>query len=329
MKEKVDENNINNEVVNEIQSSNSTLQEKIDALSPEEKERLAASLRLMGETLSKARIELPEIKIPDSVINVFEENAKIIDKSYKTTSKTIINVLSEIRLSLIVDNITKPQKGTGYYQGLEIEKYRKIRQMKAKDLSEALGIDKSTLSKYSSGSIDVPASKLVEISEILNVSLDLLLKMKNRELRTGYIGKEIYLYDFDYKKKEYVPTSVAYSLDKNLEELKDKNLIAIRHKKPIYELGLPKDTILFITEGADAIALGTTKKVAVCIQEKVGDTINEYFSYVEPLKSQESDKDYSSVINYTYKKDGETYVCRLSKLQQMVKFVIHKAVIDF
>ena len=201
MKEKVDENNINNEVVNEIQSSNSTLQEKIDALSPEEKERLAASLRLMGETLSKARIELPEIKIPDSVINVFEENAKIIDKSYKTTSKTIINVLSEIRLSLIVDNITKPQKGTGYYQGLEIEKYRKIRQMKAKDLSEALGIDKSTLSKYSSGSIDVPASKLVEISEILNVSLDLLLKMKNRELRTGYIGKEIYLYDFDYKKK--------------------------------------------------------------------------------------------------------------------------------
>ena len=177
-----------------------------------------------------------------------------------------------VHLTLVIDNITKPQKGTGYYQGLEIEK---------------------------------------------------------REFKTGYIGKEIYLYDFDYKKKEYVPTSVAYSLDKNLEDLKDKNFIAIRHKKPIYELGLPKDTILFITEGADAIALGTTKKVAVCIQEKVGDMINEYFSYVEPLKSQESDKDYSSVINYTYKKDGETYVCRLSKLQKMIKFVIHKAVIDF
>ena len=329
MKEKVDENNTNNEVFNEIQTSNPTLQEKIDALSPEEKERLAASLRLMGETLSKARIELPEIKIPDSVINTIHETTNDLSDNFKALSKTMSEVLSKIRLSLVIDNITKPQKGTGYYQGLEIEKYRKIRQMKAKDLSEALGIDKSTLSKYSSGSIDVPASKLVEISEILNVSLDLLLKMKNRELRTGYIGKEIYLYDFDYKKKEYVPTSVAYSLDKNLEDLKDKNFIAIRQKKPIYELGLPKDTILFITEGPDAISLGTTKKVAVCIQEKVGDTINEYFSYVEPLKSQESDKDYSSVINYTYKKDGETYVCRLSKLQQMVKFVIHKAVIDF
>ena len=329
MKEKVDKNNKNNDVVNEIQSSNPTLQEKINALSPEEKERLAASLRLMGETLSKARIELPEIKIPDSVINTIHETTNSLSDNFKALSKTMSEVLSKIRLSLVIDNITKPQKGTGYYQGLEIEKYRKIRQMKAKDLSEALGIDKSTLSKYSSGSIDVPASKLIEISEILNVSLDLLLKMKNRELKTGYIGKEIYLYDFDYKKKEYVPTSVAYSLDKNLEDLKDKNFIAIRHKKPIYELGLPKDTILFITEGADAISLGTTKKVAVCIQEKDGDMTNEYFSYVEPLKSQESDKDYSSAINYTYKKDGETYICRLSKLQKMVKFVIHKAVIDF
>ena len=38
MKEKVDENNTNNEVVNEIQTSNPTLQERIDSLSPEEKE---------------------------------------------------------------------------------------------------------------------------------------------------------------------------------------------------------------------------------------------------------------------------------------------------
>ena len=211
MKEKVDENNTNNEVINEIQTSNPTLQERIDSLSPEEKERLAASLRLMGETLSKARIELPEIKIPDSVINAIHETTNDLSDNFKALSKTMSEVLSKIRLSLVIDNITKPQKGTGYYQGLEIEKYRKIRQMKAKDLSEALGIDKSTLSKYSSGSIDVPASKLVEISEILNVSLDLLLKMKNRELKTGYIGKGIYLYDFDYKKKEYVPTSAAYS----------------------------------------------------------------------------------------------------------------------
>ncbi len=125
-----------------------------------------------------------------------------------------------------------------------------------------------------------------------------------------------------------MPTSTTYALDRNLKEIADK-LIIIRYKKPIYELGLPRDTILFITEGSEAISLGTTKKAAVCIQEKAGDATVEYFSYVEPLKGKESDRDYSSAINYTYTKDGETFTCRLSKLQQMVKFVIHKAVIDF
>ena len=144
-----------------------------------------------------------------------------------------------------------------------------------------------------------------------------------------YAGTELSLNDFDYKKKDYVPTSITYALDKNLKDLTDQNLIAIKYKKPIYELGLPKDTILFITEGSDAIALGTTKKVAVCIQAKVGETTTEYFTYIEPLKSRDSDKDFSNVINYTYVKDGETYTCRLSKLHEMVKFVIHKAIIDF
>ena len=267
-----------------------------------------------------AEIKAPEIKIPDSA---FESLSGISE-----TKKTVVKFLSTINLSSIIDSITKPKRGLELYHGLEIEKYRKIRKMKASNLAELLGINKATLSKYSSGQIDVPASKAVEISEILNVSLDLLLKRKKRELKLGYIGRETCLYDFDYKKKTYVPTSTKYALDKNLKDIADK-LIVIRHKKPIYELGLPKDTILFITPGSEAISLGTTNRAAVCIQEKVGDSTIEYFTYVEPLKGKESDRDYSSSINYTYTKDGETFTCRLSKLQEMVKFVIHKAVIDF
>lgn len=290
------------------------IQKQYDSLTDEQKEQLLLALRPLTE------INIPEPKIPDSLSEVIS--------GLNETGRNVAKVLSTINLSTIIENIAKPKRGIELYHGVEIEKYRKIRKIKASTLSGLLGVNKATLSKYSSGQIDIPASKAVEISEILNVSLDLLLKRKKRELKLGYIGKEAYLYDFDYKKKTYVPTSTTYALDRNLKEIADE-LIIIRYKKPIYELGLPRDTILFITEGSEAISLGTTKKAAVCIQEKVGDSIIEYFSYVEPLKGKESDRDYSSAINYTYTKDGETFTCRLSKLQEMVKFVIHKAVIDF
>lgn len=293
---------------------NSTIQEQLDTLSEEQKDQLLQALKPLTE------IKAPEINVPNLLKDVASELSK--------TKKSIAKVLSSINLSSIIDNISKPKRGTELYHGVEIEKYRKIRKIKASELSALLGVNKATLSKYSSGQIDIPASKAVELSEVLNVSLDLLLRRKKRELKLGYIGREARLYDFDYKKKTYVPTSITYALDRNLKEIADK-LIIIRYKKPIYELGLPKDTILFITEGSHAISLGTTKRAAVCIQEKVGDSTIEYFSYVEPLKGKDSDRDYSSAINYTYTKDGETFTCRLSKLQEMVKFVIHKAVIDF
>ena len=290
------------------------IQKQYDSLTDEQKEQLLLALRPLTE------INIPEPKIPDSLPGVISD--------LNETGRNVAKILSAINLAAIVESIAKPKRGKELYHGVEIEKYRKIRKIKASTLSGLLGVNKASLSKYSSGQIDIPASKAVEISEILNVSLDLLLKRKKRELKLGYIGKEAYLYDFDYKKKTYVPTSTTYALDRNLKDIADQ-LIIIRYKKPIYELGLPKDTILFITEGSEAISLGTTKKAAVCIQEKAGDTTVEYFSYVEPLKGKESDRDYSSAINYTYTKDGETFTCRLSKLQQMVKFVIHKAVIDF
>ena len=293
---------------------NSIIQGQLDTLSEEQKDQLLQALKSLTE------IKAPEINVPDLLKGVVNELSE--------AKRGIAKVLSSINLSSIIDSVSKPKRGTELYHGVEIEKYRKIRKIKASELSALLGVNKATLSKYSSGQIDIPASKAVELSEVLNVSLDLLLKRKNRELKLGYIGREARLYDFDYKKKTYVPTSITYALDKNLKEIADE-LIIIRYKKPIYELGLPKDTILFITEGSHAISLGTTKRVAVCIQEKVSDSTIEYFSYVEPLKGKDSDRDYSSAINYTYTKDGETFTCRLSKLQEMVKFVIHKAVIDF
>lgn len=294
-------------------NSRKIIEEKLKEFTPEQMEQVVANLNMFAKTISS--IELPQPKFSEKDINEMTQSLKAVSKAY-----------SEMDLVSIVEKIAKSFHNNTTPKGIDIPKYCKLRKIKMQELSDAIGVSKTTMSRYVSGEIDMPASKALQVAEYLNVSLDLLFKRKNREMTLGYIGKEFYLHEYDYKKKEYVPTPMTYALDKNLEPLKDKNLIIIRYKKPIYELNLPNDAILFITEGSDAIDLGTTKKIAVCIKDDFDD---EFYTYIEPLQSESSDKDYSSVINYTYKKDGKTITVRLSKLKEMVKFVIHKAVIDF
>jgi len=294
-------------------NSRKIIEEKLKEFTPEQIEQVVANLNMFAKTISS--IELPQPKFSEKDINEMRQSLRAVSKAY-----------SEMDLVSIVEKIAKSFSNKTTPKGIDIPKYCKLRKIKMQELSDAIGVSKTTMSRYVSGEIDMPASKALQVAEYLNVSLDLLFKRKNREMTLGYIGKEFYLHEYDYKKKEYVPTPMTYALDKNLEPLKDKNLIIIRYKKPIYELNLPNDAILFITEGSDAINLGTTKKIAVCIKDDFGD---EFYTYIEPLQSESSDKDYSSVINYTYKKDGKTITVRLSKLKEMVKFVIHKAVIDF
>lgn len=294
-------------------NSRKIIEEKLKEFTPEQMEQIAANLNMFAKTISS--IELPQPKFSEKDINEIRQSLRAVSKAY-----------SEMDLVSIVEKIAKSFSNSTTPKGIDIPKYCKLRKIKMQELSDAIGVSKTTMSRYVSGEIDMPASKALQVAEYLNVSLDLLFKRKNREMTLGYIGKEFYLHEYDYKKKEYVPTPMTYALDKNLEPLKDKNLIIIRYKKPIYELNLPNDAILFITEGSDAIDLGTTKKIAVCIKDDFDD---EFYTYIEPLQSESSDKDYSSVINYTYKKDGKTITVRLSKLKEMVKFVIHKAVMDF
>ena len=109
------------------------IQEWLDSLTEDQQRNLIETFKPITE------IKAPEIKIPDSA---FDSLSGISE-----TKKTVVKFLSTINLSSIIDSITKPKRGLELYHGLEIEKYRKIRKMKASNLAELLGINKASLSK--------------------------------------------------------------------------------------------------------------------------------------------------------------------------------------
>ena len=100
------------------------IQKQYDSLTDEQKEQLLLALRPLTE------INIPEPKIPDSLPGVISD--------LNETGRNVAKILSAINLSVIVENIAKPKRGTDLYHGVEIEKYRKIRKIKASTLSGLL-----------------------------------------------------------------------------------------------------------------------------------------------------------------------------------------------
>lgn len=258
------------------------------------------------------------------------ELANAFDKVAKNV-KSIVNklVASDIFDALNISQKQINAKKPINYSGLDIKKYCRVRGITEKQFCKQLGIEKSTVYKYERGGIDVPSTKLIQISDFLNVSTDLLLKRKNRELQLGFLGDTIPLLEYDYKKQALSKTNLQYALDKNLKGLEDKVQI-IKYSKPIYELSLPKNAILFIVDKKDMnFDDGISEEFAALIEEKdkAGRVTDRYFSYIQRITG--TDKDYSSAVNYNYQKDGKTYTTSISKIKELVSKVILKAVIDF
>ena len=254
--------------------------------------------------------------------------AAMIDLKEKITG-----VKNNLEASGIFDALTKALRETGdnkgIYSGLAIKKYCRIREISEKRLCNMLDIDKSTLYKYEKGIIDVPATKLIQISEILNVSTDLLLKRKKRELKLGYLGNNVPLFEYNYKKQEIITSNVSYALDQNLKNFKER-IQVIKYEKPIHELGLPRNSILFIVDkkqiDLDA-ELPSDFGAFIEEKDKTGKVTEQYFSYIQKIVGK--DKDYSSAVNYNFEKDGRTYTCGVGKLKEMLSKIILKAVVDF
>lgn len=263
------------------------------------------------------------------------ESRKQFSNSLIETGNEITKIKNNLEASGIFDALIKTLKQINedvpedLYKGLAIKKYCRIREITEKRLCNMLNIDKTTLYKYERGLIDVPSSKLIQISEILNVSTDLLLRRKKRELKLGFLGDTVPLYEYNYDKKQIITSNTAYALDRNLKDFKER-IQVIKYSKPIYELLLPKNCILFIVDKSRInLDLEAPEEFAAFIEEKdkSGKVTSQYFSFVQKIKG--TDKDYSSAVNYNYQKDGRTYTTGVTKMKELISKVILKAVVDF
>ena len=295
------------------------IQKKIEALPESEKEQVLKNLQQAIEIIKPAVKKLDESI--DAKVSLDEVTTPI-----QSSVKKIQDALNSLKLSDFLKQIEESVADIPTYQGVEIERYRKLRHIQLKEICERMELNKSTLNKYQKGQLDIPASKLIMLSYILNVSVDLLLKKEKRTLSVGKLTKDVPLYQFDYSKKIFQRTSLKYAMDNSVKDYID-DLYVVRFPKPIYELNLPANTTLFLTKGSGAIKESFHHRIAVYMKDTENATDQEFFSYIEEIQGK--NKSYSSSTNFNYVKDGRTYTTSLKHLQESVIFVIHKAVIDF
>lgn len=56
--------------------------------------------------------------------------------------------------------------------GLKIRTHRKLKGIRIKDMADTLGVYESVIYRYQNGNIDIPASKLLKIFELLGIEID-------------------------------------------------------------------------------------------------------------------------------------------------------------
>lgn len=303
----------------EIEKSEEYIKEQVSKLSDDQKQQI---IDIFGPVLSNLTATAKEAE------EAIKEPVQSIASSSKEINSKMAELLSKIKFSdflskaIPLQDIKVPE-----YRGVEIERYRRLRHYKAKEIANLIGVEESTMSKYASGQIDIPSSKLLYLSTILNVSTDLLLKKDARTLKEGYLTKNIPLYQFDYKTGKPVKSNRNYVLDENLKDIKDEIKI-VKYPNPIYELNLPANSILVVSEGNAALSNGINKRIAVHMVDKNKDgSVSEYFSYVSPIQGE--NMDYSSAANYNYTRNGVQLTTNLKTIMSKVDAVIHKVIIDF
>lgn len=74
--------------------------------------------------------------------------------------------------------------------GKNIRYYRKIRSISQVDIAGILGIDKSTISLYENGKVNIPVKHLYAISNFLDIKISLFFE--------AYEDKFKHIYDYQY-----------------------------------------------------------------------------------------------------------------------------------
>lgn len=162
-----------------------------------------------------------------------EEEKEQVFNNTKNISKKIINSANE--LQSVIEPLGEELAGTltsisdaakeyktcfsdKKYEGLDIDlvlnKYNKI--LSVNDICRTIGVKPSSMSKYVKGTTEIPADKLIKLSDVTGISIDMLLKQKERKIEPDEISSELVINEFDFENKKSIPTEEAFDFLSNL-----------------------------------------------------------------------------------------------------------------
>ena len=198
----------------------------LESMSKEEKEKLFNAMKSGMEPLVDAVKAMHESmeKIDDVIVPTFQSISEAAAK-YETC-------MSDAK-----------------YEGVNIEailsKYSN--QIDVDDICRATGIKPSAMSKYVHNRAVIPADKLIKLSDVSGVSMELLLKQEQRTLKDDFIDSKIELMDLELDSMSTTRTGEEFKLSKNLpKDFYSIKAYRIDYKIPFF--GVEVNPILIVDE---------------------------------------------------------------------------------
>ena len=159
-------------------------------------------------------------KVETNLFNALEPLQGLSEQLKDTISKA--GEVIAPSLSTIVEKAQRYEtcSSDAEYTGVDIDlilaQYHGVLSMD--DLCRACGIKPAAMSKYRTGRAVIPADKLIRLSDVSGISMDLLLKQKQRTLKDDFVEAEIKLMDLDLSTMQHTDTNEVFKLSKNLPE---------------------------------------------------------------------------------------------------------------
>lgn len=167
--------------------SEEIINEWLNSLSDEQKNNLVKAVEQPLKDLSKIGEELKNVLVP-SITN-----------------------LSECVPQYTTDDLLVK------YEGINIDLiHSKFPELTNKDIGVAIGVSESSFSKYIKLTTPIPVEKAIQLSSITGISLDLLLKQKERKIDDNFTANYNNIICYDLKTREKVNTKEEFNILKNI-----------------------------------------------------------------------------------------------------------------
>lgn len=207
--------------------------EWFDSLNKEEQESFIKSAKKAAKQIAQSNEELKKAIEPTA--EVLAENLSTVSDRAKHFKTCFSDKKYEgLDLDIILDQ---------YRGGLNIT-----------DICRASGISPSSMTKYVKGTTEIPAEKLIVLSDISGISIDMLLKQKRRKLDANFVTEDLSICEFNLETKEMEIAKEKFNI---LSKIPNKSsfLKFYRFAQPVQLFGMEVRPIYIVDTSWDNPAL--------------------------------------------------------------------------